>query len=232
MGNVDSLPVVSQVKSAMQACQGDMQGALETQERFSKQCPVVSQVRSAVEAHRGDHAAALATQREFLTPHNLTVQAGLAAGDAAAPLCAGAALTAAGFKSAGIAAGSWAAALMASYGGAVPAGSLCALLQSAGAAGLPAAATAVLSALGVSAAAAAAGAATAGGATAPAHDIGHGEGGDAAEGIELLLGAEKAKDSGSDEEVEDGVFGADARACSTVGLVTAQHRVAGRSVRL
>ncbi|KAH7280016.1 hypothetical protein KP509_37G048300 [Ceratopteris richardii] len=42
----------------------------------------------------------------------------------------------AGFTTAGIAAGSLGATLMSTYGGAVPAGSLCAVLQSIGAAGL------------------------------------------------------------------------------------------------
>ena len=53
---------------------------------------------------------------------------GLIAGAAVLPLL--------GFTSTGIAAGSWAAGWMASFGGAVPAGSLFASLQSAGAAGI------------------------------------------------------------------------------------------------
>ena len=48
----------------------------------------------------------------------------------------GGALSLLGFTSTGIAAGSWAATWMASFGGAVPAGSLFASLQSAGAAGI------------------------------------------------------------------------------------------------
>ena len=65
MGNVNAVPVVSQVKSAIQASCGDMEGALQTQEDFSKQCVVVSQVRSAVEA-TFDPEAACRTQLEFL----------------------------------------------------------------------------------------------------------------------------------------------------------------------
>ena len=53
---------------------------------------------------------------------------GLVAGAAVLPLL--------GFTSTGIAAGSWAAGWMASFGGAVPAGSLFAGLQSVGAAGI------------------------------------------------------------------------------------------------
>lgn len=55
---------------------------------------------------------------------------------AAAGVVAGSAvLPALGFTSSGIAAGSWAASWMATYAGAVPAGSLFAMLQSAGATG-------------------------------------------------------------------------------------------------
>lgn len=66
MGNVNAIPVVSQLISAGQAMVGDMEGALETQEQFSKQCPIVSQVRSAVEAGCGDCDAATRTQLEFV----------------------------------------------------------------------------------------------------------------------------------------------------------------------
>lgn len=43
MGNTDSLPVVSQVKSAVQAIAGDTEGARQTQLNFVKGCPIVSQ---------------------------------------------------------------------------------------------------------------------------------------------------------------------------------------------
>lgn len=66
MGNINAVPVVSQIKSAVQAIGGDLEGAGRTQEEFSKQCPVVSQVRSAVEASLGDPDAALRTQIEFM----------------------------------------------------------------------------------------------------------------------------------------------------------------------
>lgn len=65
MGNINAVPVVSQVKSAVQAIGGDSEGARKTQEEFSKQCPVVSQARSAVEATY-DTEAARRTQLEFV----------------------------------------------------------------------------------------------------------------------------------------------------------------------
>ena len=52
--NVDSVPVVSQTKSLVQAISGDTEGARKTQENFSRQCPVVSQTRSLVEVSMGD----------------------------------------------------------------------------------------------------------------------------------------------------------------------------------
>ena len=44
MGSVNSIPVVSQVKSGVQLAFGDKKGAAETQEQFLHECPVVSQV--------------------------------------------------------------------------------------------------------------------------------------------------------------------------------------------
>ncbi|MCO5555872.1 hypothetical protein L7F22_009417 [Adiantum nelumboides] len=63
---MDWFPVVSQLKSFVQVCSGDEEGARRTQENFSKQCPGVSQVRSLVEAAFVSDEAAAATQREFL----------------------------------------------------------------------------------------------------------------------------------------------------------------------
>jgi len=67
---LDWIPLVSQAKSFIQACNGDMEGARKTQENFSKRCPIVSQSRSAIEALMGDMEAARKTQDEFtrLTP--------------------------------------------------------------------------------------------------------------------------------------------------------------------
>ena len=61
---------------------------------------------------------------------------------AVAPFAVPAALGVVGFTSVGIAAGSYAASFMATYGGAVAAGSACAVAQSVGAAGIGTAATA------------------------------------------------------------------------------------------
>ncbi len=59
----DAIPVISQVKSLVQACAGDMKGATETQENFSRQCPVVSQCRSLAHAAMGDNEQALKVTR-------------------------------------------------------------------------------------------------------------------------------------------------------------------------
>ena len=65
MGNADSIPVVSQTKSLVQAMGGDTEGARRMQENFSRQCPGVSQARSAVELSTGNANAAIETQKEF-----------------------------------------------------------------------------------------------------------------------------------------------------------------------
>ena len=63
--NINTVPVISQIKSAVEACSGDLEAALETQEEFSRKCIFVSQIRSAVEAGLGDCEAALETQVLF-----------------------------------------------------------------------------------------------------------------------------------------------------------------------
>ena len=62
----DILPVISQLKSAVQAIAGDTEGARRTQENFSRGCPVVSQLRSAGEAIGGNAEAAKKTQEYFV----------------------------------------------------------------------------------------------------------------------------------------------------------------------
>lgn len=66
MGNVDGVPMASQVKSFVQAARGEKDAAWATQQRFSEQCIGVAQIRSIVEFSRGDHEAAAETQRQFL----------------------------------------------------------------------------------------------------------------------------------------------------------------------
>lgn len=66
MGNVDGVPVASQMKAVVSASRGDMEAAKESQSRFTERCIGVAQVRSAVEAFRGDLDAASDTQLRFL----------------------------------------------------------------------------------------------------------------------------------------------------------------------
>ena len=66
MGGVNSLPLISQVKSFVQCAAGDQAGALKTQEDFSKQCVVVSQARTMTEAATGNVKAAQETQAAYL----------------------------------------------------------------------------------------------------------------------------------------------------------------------
>lgn len=67
MGSVvDAIPVVSQVKSAIQAATGDTDGARQTQERFLRTSPGTSQLTSAIQAIQGDTEGARKTQEAFL----------------------------------------------------------------------------------------------------------------------------------------------------------------------
>lgn len=66
MGNVDGVPVASQVKSIVQITKGDAAGAWDTQNKFSQKCLGAAQVRSIIEALRGDVDAAADTQKRFL----------------------------------------------------------------------------------------------------------------------------------------------------------------------
>uniref|UniRef100_A0A0G4GHV6 UBA domain-containing protein n=1 Tax=Chromera velia CCMP2878 TaxID=1169474 RepID=A0A0G4GHV6_9ALVE len=61
------IPLVSQVKSAVQALAGDVEGARQTQVEFSRTCPVVSQLTSLFHATvRRDNEEAKRVQEEFL----------------------------------------------------------------------------------------------------------------------------------------------------------------------
>ncbi|HWR00405.1 MAG TPA: phosphatidylinositol-specific phospholipase C domain-containing protein [Chlorobaculum sp.] len=71
----DSIPILSQIKSAVQAISGDTEGARQTQEAFLKKTPIVSQITSGVQAITGDTEAAKKTQEAFLheTVYNIPV---------------------------------------------------------------------------------------------------------------------------------------------------------------
>lgn len=62
---MNSIPLISQIKSAVEAASGNMAAAEHTQQEFSKRCIIVSQARSAVEAVCGNPQAALETQQVF-----------------------------------------------------------------------------------------------------------------------------------------------------------------------
>mmetsp|Transcript_28036 Transcript_28036/g.56806 ORF Transcript_28036/g.56806 Transcript_28036/m.56806 type:complete len:285 (+) Transcript_28036:16-870(+) len=95
MGQVDSVPVVSQIASAVDAAKGRNDRARERQENFSKQCIGISQMRSAVSNCSSfipsswlfclprcqveatyDVKAARRTQKEFLKGVERTAKAG------------------------------------------------------------------------------------------------------------------------------------------------------------
>eukprot|EP00918_Siedleckia_nematoides_P073814 GHVU01161244.1.p1 GENE.GHVU01161244.1~~GHVU01161244.1.p1 ORF type:complete len:435 (-),score=28.30 GHVU01161244.1:1526-2830(-) len=53
MGSVNSIPVVSQLRSLCQVCCGDANGALATQEHFSRTCILIAPTRAIVELSMG-----------------------------------------------------------------------------------------------------------------------------------------------------------------------------------
>ncbi len=65
MGNVNSVPVISQAKSTVQAIAGDTEGAKETQKDFLDTCPVISQGKSLYHWLDNDEQAARETQVKF-----------------------------------------------------------------------------------------------------------------------------------------------------------------------
>ena len=73
MGNINAVPVVSQVKSLGQVASGNAEGARITQEEFSKLCPVISQTRSLVHSLSGDQKQARQVQKEFGKNLNVAV---------------------------------------------------------------------------------------------------------------------------------------------------------------
>ena len=140
-------PIVSQLRSLVEVSMGDADSARRTQEKFSKNCPVVSQIRSLFEYVFGDAKAAGQTQEEFFSGPGVGL-AIAAIGALLGPLIGTAIIGALGFGAGGIGAGTAAAYFMSTYGGSVSMGSICALLQSAGAIGLSANMIASLSFVG------------------------------------------------------------------------------------
>lgn len=67
MGSVNAIPVVSQIKSAIQALSGQVGAAEQTQQDFIRECILISQCTSLVQFCLGDPAASKATQRQFLS---------------------------------------------------------------------------------------------------------------------------------------------------------------------
>lgn len=63
---VDWIPVLSQLKSAIQWAAGQDEKARATQENFINRCPVVSQVKAGYEVYHGHSEDALETQWQFL----------------------------------------------------------------------------------------------------------------------------------------------------------------------
>jgi hypothetical protein len=61
-----NIPFLSQIKSAIQAINGNTIEARETQDKFSKRFPIVSQARSLVEVIQGRPDVARETQTEFM----------------------------------------------------------------------------------------------------------------------------------------------------------------------
>ena len=66
MGSTDSMPLVSQTKSAVQYVAGDKKGAEETQKNFLNTCLFISQGKSAYHWYKGDNEAAKETQKNFV----------------------------------------------------------------------------------------------------------------------------------------------------------------------
>lgn len=67
MGSIDSIPVVSQTKSLVQAVCGDTKGAEQTQKNFLNECIVFSQSKSAIEYFvLKDEEAAQKTQIQYV----------------------------------------------------------------------------------------------------------------------------------------------------------------------
>ena len=67
MGSINSIPVISQLKSLVQVIGGDAAGAKKTQEQFVRTGIIASQVNSYIQAVRGNDVEARAIQNDFLS---------------------------------------------------------------------------------------------------------------------------------------------------------------------
>ena len=65
MGNINTIPVVSQIKSLVVVIGGDEQGAREVQEEFARKGIIASQISSLAAAIRDDPKEAKKIQEEF-----------------------------------------------------------------------------------------------------------------------------------------------------------------------
>ncbi|CAC5364492.1 unnamed protein product [Mytilus coruscus] len=65
MGNIDSIPLISQTKSLFQVMTGDVDGALQTAENFAETGIIGSQLTSLVHIIDGNEEAARETQQKF-----------------------------------------------------------------------------------------------------------------------------------------------------------------------
>jgi hypothetical protein len=66
MGNTDSIPVISQTKSAVQFIAGDSKGAAKTQQNFVKGCPGLSQAVALGAVIAGETEYAEESQKYFI----------------------------------------------------------------------------------------------------------------------------------------------------------------------
>lgn len=63
---MNSIPIVTQLKSAVLALSGDMEGARSTQIEFAQTCLFISQITSLVYSIKGNNQEARNVQKRFL----------------------------------------------------------------------------------------------------------------------------------------------------------------------
>ena len=65
MGNINAIPVISQVKSLVQVIGGNAKGAKETQESFLRTAPLFSEVNTIIHLANGNVDEAKKIQKEY-----------------------------------------------------------------------------------------------------------------------------------------------------------------------